>query len=75
MLSMFSNQRGPEEDKVCEAESETPAGTAREEQKRAETVGISCKEASPGWFSLKAYLRMKVQQPWGPLAQRDEGSD
>lgn len=65
---------GPEEQQVCEARSETAAG--KTEQSRAEEcVGISCEEASPGWFSLKAYLWMKVQQPWGPLAQRDEASD
>lgn len=48
----------------------------QERQSRAdECVGISCEEASPGWFSVKAYLWMKVQQPWGPLAQRGEASD
>lgn len=65
---------GPEEEQACEAGSETAAGKT-EQSGAEECVGISCKEASPGWFSLKAYLWMKVQQPWGPLAQRDEASD
>lgn len=64
---------GPEDEQVCEG-SETASG--KTEQSRAEEcVGIACEEASPGWFSPKAYLWMKVQQPWGPLAQRDEASD
>lgn len=59
---------------MCDAGSEAAAGKT-EQSGAEECVGISCEEASPGWFSLKAYLWMKVQQPWGPLAQRDEASD
>lgn len=60
-------------EQVCE-ESETASGKI-ELSRAQECVGIFCEEASPGWFSPKAYLWMKVQQPWGPLAQRDEASD
>lgn len=65
---------GPEEEQVHEAGSKTAVGKM-EQSWADECVRIACEEASPGWFSLKAYLWMKVQQPWGPLAQRDEASD
>lgn len=48
---------------------ETAAG--KTEQSRGESVGISCKEAGPGWFSLKAYLWMKVYSGPGVHSHRE----
>lgn len=68
---MPNHWKGPEEEQV-----RLEVRRLQERWSRAEEcVGIACEEASPGWFSLKAYLWMKVQQPWGPLAQKDEASD
>ena len=47
---------------MCEAGSESAAGKLVQSGGEG-SVGISCDEAGPGWFSLKAYLWMKVQQP------------